>query len=176
MEWKKLFIEKDNSGNYKKTKQLFDWVGVMVLVSAAFLVIGFLLFQVDQQGKINQAKLLNDYLYQEEFLYHYKVKKSDSTPEKTYAELLDALEAEDIERVLATIHPDALWKYEDDLRDSNKDNNLSIILDRLTPLDEKIYDDGEGVVTYIIEDIEEDEDSEVSFARDKEGFWKINSI
>ena len=179
-------LKKNSVSNKKDTSsvQKIDWLSWGILISAAVIVAFFVInnaenvsFEINLRESQNQA--LSD-----ETLYRYNVQFGDSTPHKTYEQLRQTLLNNDLKGALDTIHPDYLWKYEDNLTAAHNDGNLSTFLERLTPLKEKIYDDEGGTVRYITVPIPGNDElsvlegytESVEFIRNRKGVWKISSI
>ena len=162
-----------------------DWLGLAVFVSIAFMVSGFLSGEIE--SFVKEKNFLQEAV---EFStsrleFRWNVNHNDSSPEKTYEELHQALLNNDLEGALATIHPAYLYKYEDNLRAAYQDGNLFTFTERLTSLQEKISEYGDGmVVSYAIEQIPNNNDPnpfnnysrEIEFIRNGSGVWKISSI
>lgn len=165
-------------------RRKFDWIGFVVLISATVIVAFFVQDKLTDFVEENELRRLELDYTTDDTLYRYNVNKGISTPEKTYEEARQALLNNDLEGVLATIHPDYLWKYEDGLRQANKDGKLHEAAERMTPLKEKVYDDEESSIVYKTELIPGNDSSNlfegyretVEFLRDKKGKWKISSI
>ena len=126
---------------------------------------------------------------QENIWFKYNAVHGDSTPEKTYEEARIALLNNDLEGVLATIHPEYLYQYEDSLREAADEGILHEAAERMTPLKEIVDGDPKSIeigdyVVYEIEPIPgndspnpwEGYSEAVTFVRDKHGVWKITEI
>src|SRR3989338_4568462 len=185
MEEKSQKIEGRSSQLNKLVKKFrVDWLGWTVFVAAVGIVGGFFLNRKDgtlfEVGvRESQSQGISDQVF-----YLYNVQFGDSTPQKTYEEARQALLNNDLEGVLATIHPDYLRKYEEGLRKAAQEGVFYEAAGRMTPLTKKIYDDGQGTVVYEMEPIPgndspnplEGYSEAVEFIRDKKGVWKISSI
>lgn len=179
---------KQKIGGLESLKNLgrakFDWIGFVILVSATVIVAFFVQDKLADFLKENAFRSAQLEVSADNSLYQFNVKSGDLTPEKTYEEARQALLNNDLEGVLATIHPDYLWEYEDGLRQAFKEGKLSEAAARMTPLQEKVYDDEDSTVRYITEPLPENKgknllegySESVEFLRDKRGNWKIRSI
>ena len=160
-----------------------DWLGLAVFASVALLVSSFLSGEI--KSFVKEKNFLQEAM---EFStsrleFQWNVNHNDSTPEKTYEELRQALLNNDLEATLATIHPAYLYKYEDNLRAAYQDGKLSVFVERLTPFKEKISE-RENVLVYRIEPIPGNDSPNpldgyseaVEFTRNGSGVWKISSI
>ena len=186
----RLFV--DSSSNKKKStkgvgqtgEKKPDWLSWLILISA-FLMAGF--FVLSEVGYYVQEQILQtqDIARQSNLVeYQYNVANETSTPHEVYEELRTALANNDLEGALDTIYPAYRYKYEDNLTAAYNDGNLHIFLERLTPLQEKIYDDKLSTVSYALENLPGNDSPnplenifrEVEFIRMPNGIWKISSI
>ncbi|MDX1607711.1 MAG: hypothetical protein R3251_00670 [Candidatus Spechtbacterales bacterium] len=160
-----------------------DWLGYAIVISIVLVGGFFILSQIDAFNIQNDAEEQQARMISE---YKKNLADPDNTPEAVYKRARQALLNNDLEGVLETIHPDAMWKYEDGLREAAAEGRLPEAGKRLTPLKERVSEYGEfiKVVRYTIEPIPGNEDLDllegysesVEFTRNKKGIWKISSI
>lgn len=163
----------------EKIKKPTDWVGFAVVISAV-LIGGFFILQ--NIGIFNDENKAQEKTEQVKAEYQKNVNDPNNTPEAVYEQARQALLNNDLEGVLETIHPEAMWKYEE-LKENATKTSMMQAAERMTPLTSKVYAEGE-VVVYETEPIPGNEDSEllegyretVEFTRDDKGIWKISSI
>lgn len=160
-----------------------DWLGLAVFASVAIMMSIFLSGEIE--SFVKEKNFLQEAVeYSTSRLeFQWNVKHNDSTPEKTYEELRQALLDNDLEATLETIHPASLYKYEEGLRDAAAEGKLLEAAERMTSLKERIseYD---YVVVYTIEHIRGNDNPNplegyseaVEFTLNGKGVWKISSI
>jgi uncharacterized membrane protein YcjF (UPF0283 family) len=160
-----------------------DWLKIGVLVVAGVVACLFVVGLVGRYAMELQALGELQTSSHRQMLFDINSRKTDSTPEKTYAIVRQALIDGDVETVIDYIHPQYRWKYEDDLRAAAADGKLSELAERTTPLTEKIREYGNVIIyktTHIpgndSENILERYSEEVEFIQDIDGVWKISSI
>src|SRR3990167_4150559 len=159
-----------------------DWLGWVVFVASAVLAGVFLLNKMDGALLEVDARESQNQNISDQIFYLYNVQFGDSTPQKTYEEARQALLNGDLEGVLGTIHPDYLWKYEDNLTAFHNDKDMYVLAERMTPLRAILYE-YENVIEYSIEPIPGNNSDNpleryaesIEFTRDNKGVWKISS-
>ena len=180
---------KDDSNFKRRPHKKMDWVGLAILVTFTAFV-GLFLLQVIVGSHIQIALMNhNSEQLQENVWFKYHAIHGDSTPEKTYEEARIALLNNDLEGVLATIHPEYLEDYDDALRKAFEESRFSEIAELMTPLTKVISGDPESIelgatVVYETEPIPGNDspnplegiNEAVEFVRDKNGVWKITGI
>ncbi|MDX1535877.1 MAG: hypothetical protein R3346_03900 [Candidatus Spechtbacterales bacterium] len=162
-----------------------DWLEWSMFLSVALIALFFITNQVlsfnEERAAMDMQQKETDLALQ----FKYNIKNSDSTPEQAYQELRQALLDEDLDKAMNVIHPAYRYKYEDGLIEAYEEGRLSEAVERLTPLKEKIYDDGFVTVVYSVEPIPgnnysnnpmEGYNESVEFTRTQSGDWKISSI
>lgn len=160
-----------------------DWLGWVIIVSAIFFAAFFIFNVLAAYNNEIVLNALQNETISKQILYRSNVVSGNSTPEKTYEAARQALLNNDLEGILKTIHPLALGRYEDGLRKAAAQGKLREAAERLTPLEEKIYEH-EDSVRYAIKPIPgnktinplEGYSESVEFMRDDKGIWKISSI
>lgn len=160
-----------------------DWLGVSIIIAAGILAAAFMFEQTEVlQTALAEQSQIDNYAFQA-LMYKWNVAHSDSTPEKTYEALRQALLNNDLEGALEWILPSARWKYSDDLDAAHQDSALPTLAARLTPLTKKIRDLG-SAVRYERSHIPGNNainpldrySEEVEFMQDYDGIWKVSSI
>lgn len=160
-----------------------DWLGISIIIAAGILSAAFMFEQTEIfQAALAEQTQIDNYAFQA-LMYKWNVVHSDSTPEKSYEALRQALLNNDLEGALGWIHPKYLWKYRDGLKEAGEAGRLSDAVARLTPLTKKIREYG-NVVRYEHQDIPgnnnpnplERYSEEVEFMQDYDGIWKVSSI
>jgi hypothetical protein len=161
-----------------------DWLKIGVLVVVGVIACLFVVGLVGRYAMELQALDELQTSSHRQMLFDINSRNTDSTPEKTYAIVRQALLDGDVETVIDYIHPQYRWEYEDGLRQAAEDGTLYEAAERMTPLEGKIDEYG-NVVVYKTEPIPGNEISnngvkkyseEVEFIQDIDGVWKISSI
>ena len=160
-----------------------DWIKLSLVLVAAAMSVVFLfgqlgLYYMEMETLGYES---NGLAYQ--MWFEQRVANQHNTPHEVYEEARQALLNNDLEGVLATLHPADRNAYEPGLREAAQQNRLPEAAARMMPLTEKTYDDGYTVI-YRTEPIPgnvystplEGWSEEVGFTLDSNGLWKISSI
>ena len=160
-----------------------DWIKLSLVLVAAAMSVVFLfgqlgLYYMEMETLGYES---NGLAYQ--MWFEQRVANQHNTPHEVYEEARQALLNNDLEGVLATLHPADRNAYEPGLQRAASEGRLPEAGRRMTPLTEKTYDD-EYTVVYKTEPIPGNDYSSplvgwgesVEFTLDSNGLWKISSI